>query len=160
MTNSLRYGAAALALASLATAAPASAQYAQVIGNDLSRCEGNKGPAIKIFVRGLKSGEGNLFVRTYRAERSDWLKSKRYLSRVDMKPRQGLVVVCVPVPKPGQYAVAVQHDVDGDREVDLFGDGGGMSRNPTVYVTAPGVSKTQFAVGDGVKPITIHMKYR
>tara|TARA_B100000678_G_scaffold271728_1_gene260644 strand:+ start:1085 stop:1600 length:516 start_codon:yes stop_codon:yes gene_type:complete len=147
--------------------APAGAhaqRYAQVIGNDMSRCSGG-GPAVRVTIEGLESGSGNLFVRTYRAERSDWLKSKRYLTRLDTSPRAGTMTVCVPLPASGTYAIAVQHDVNGNRETDFSTDGAGMSNNPKIGTflgipRPPSVDKVSFRAGPGVTNLRITMRYR
>lgn len=116
-------------------------------------------------ISGLRSGEGNLFVRIYRASRSDWLRSKRYLVRIDAKPRGGSMAVCVPVPEAGRYAIAVQHDINGNREVDFSRDGAAMSNNPQIgsflgIPRPPNVEKAAFSAGSGVTRISVDMRYR
>nr|WP_255551902.1 DUF2141 domain-containing protein [Erythrobacter crassostrea] len=157
-----------LALGAAIIFAPtASAQggYAQVIGNDMSKCSAGNGPAVRLRVSGLKSSSGNLFVRTYHAKSGDWLKSKRYLTRIDARPRKGSMTVCVPVPRAGNYAIAVQHDANGNREMDFSKDGAGMSNNPKIgsflgIPRPPSVQKASFSVGNGVKPLAITVRYR
>ena len=154
----------AAALASLAMA-PIAAQaqtYARVTGNDMSQCR--SGPAVRVAISGLKSGSGNLFVRIYHAKRSDWLKSKRYLTRVDASPRAGTMTVCVPIDGAGTYAIAVQHDVNGNRETDFSTDGAGMSNNPKIgsflgIPRPPSVDKASFRAGTGVTNVRISMRY-
>lgn len=161
-------GLSALALgASLAVAPPSAAQsgYANVLSNDMSRCAPGKGPAVRLRITGLRSSNGNLFVRTYYAKRGDWLKSKRYLTRIDAKPRAGTMTVCVPVPAQGSYAIAVQHDENGNREMDFSTDGAGMSNNPKIgsflgIPRPPSVSKAAFAVNGGVTRLNISVRYR
>lgn len=154
-------GAAAIAFAPAATA---QSGYANVIGNDLSKCASGKGPAVKVRISGLKSSAGNLYVRTYKATSRDWLKSKRYLTRVNARPRRGSVTVCVPVPAAGNYAIAVQHDINGNRKLDISKDGGGISNNVAVkrilgIPRPPSVSKAAFKVGSGVRNLSIAVKY-
>ena len=161
-------GAMALAGAgALGLAAPTAAQtqYAQVISNDMSQCAPGKGPAVRIQVNGLKSSSGNLFVRIYRANSRDWLKSKRYLARLDARPRAGSMTVCVPVPEAGRYAVAVQHDINGNRETDFSTDGAGMSNYPTIgsflgIPRPPSVDKAAFSAGSGVTNLNVTVRYR
>lgn len=148
-------------------AAPAFAQinYANVMTNDLGQCAPGKGPAVRLKLAGLRSGEGNVFVRIYRAHSGDWLKSKRYLTRVDAVPRKGTMAVCVPVDKPGNYAIAVQHDINGNRETDFSTDGAGMSNNPKIgsflgIPRPPSVEKATFRAGAGVSTMTIIVRYR
>lgn len=148
--------------------APMAAQaqrYAQVIGNDMSACRSGGGPAVRVTIDGLRSSNGNLFVRTYRATSSDWLKSKRYLTRLDTRPRAGTMTVCVPLPAAGNYAIAVQHDENGNRETDFSSDGAGMSNNPKIgsflgIPRPPSVSKASFAAGSGVTDMRITVRYR
>lgn len=153
--------------AALGAAGPALAQggYAAVSGNDMSACAPGKGPAVRLEVRGLRSGQGNLFVRIYKASARDWLQSKRYLLRVDAAPRAGTMAVCVPVPASGRYAIAVQHDENGNRETDFASDGAGMSNNPEIgrflgIPRPPGVDKAAFLAGPGITALHVTMRYR
>ena len=166
-TGALVLACAGLALVSGAVAGPAIAQsytYARTGTNDPGQCAAGKGPAVMLEVRGLKSGEGNLFVRAYPARKSDWLKSKRYVIRIDAAPRAGKVDVCVPLPAPGAYAIAVQHDVNGNRSTDISTDGAGMSNNPGFKTflgipRPPSVESVRFDAGSGVTRMTIRMVY-
>ena len=157
----------ALALAA-ALAAPVAAQgfvYARSMSNDPGQCTAGKGPAVQITVTGLKSSAGNLFVRAYPATKADWLVSKRYVMRVDAKPRAGSMTVCVPLPKEGAYAIAIQHDANGNRKTDISTDGAGMSNNPGIrkilglVPQPPSVEKVRFNAGSGVTRMTINMQY-
>ncbi|WP_066528724.1 DUF2141 domain-containing protein [Erythrobacter sp. CCH5-A1] len=149
-------------------AAPVAAQgyaYGRAVGNDLGQCAAGKGPAVRITVTGLKSSAGNLFVRAYPAQKSDWLVSKRYVIRVDAKPQAGSMTVCVPLPSTGDFAIAVQHDVNGNRKTDISTDGAGMSNNPGfkkvlgIIPQAPPLEKVRFSAGPGVTRMTISMIY-
>jgi uncharacterized protein (DUF2141 family) len=156
-----------LAIASGAAAGPTVAQtytYARTGANDLGLCSAGKGPSVLVEVRGLKSADGNLFVRVYPARKSDWLKSKRYVMRIDAAPRAGKVDVCVPLPSAGSYAIAVQHDANGNRSTDLSTDGAGMSNNPGFKTfigipRPPSVESARFDAGRGVTRISIKMFY-
>jgi uncharacterized protein (DUF2141 family) len=159
--------AAVLGLFGLAAATtPLAAQtLGAKIDNDMSRCAPGKGPAVRLEISGLKSSSGNLFVRTYRARESDWLKSRRYLHRIDTTPRKGATTVCVPLPAAGDYAIVVQHDANGNREKDFSSDGAGMSNNPEIKTflgipRPPGLDKTRFRAGEGVTRIAIQVKYQ
>ncbi|MFM7377443.1 MAG: DUF2141 domain-containing protein [Erythrobacter sp.] len=162
-----RRAVAALAMVG-ALAAPVGAQgyvYGRAVTNDLAQCAGGKGPAVRITVTKLKSASGNLFVRAYPATKADWLVSKRYVVRVDAKPQAGSMTVCVPLPATGDFAIAVQHDVNGNRKTDISTDGAGMSNNPGIkkilglVPQAPSVDKARFTAGPGVTRMTISMQY-
>lgn len=149
-------------------AAPVAAQgytYARSGPNDLSQCAADKGPAVRIAVSGIKSSSGNLFVRAYPARSSDWLKSKRYVMRIDAAPQAGSMTVCVPLPAPGDYAIAVQHDANGNRSTDISTDGAGMSNNPGIkkilglVPRPPSVEKARFTAGEGITRMSITMQY-
>ena len=158
---------AMLASASIAFTPPLSAQsgYANVIGNDMSKCASGKGPAVRLHISGLKNSNGNLFVRTYKANNRDWLESKRYISRLDARPRSGSMTVCIPLPSSGRYAIAVQHDINGNRSTDFSIDGAGMSNNPSIgsflgIPRPPSVEKAAFSAGSGVTQLSIRVRYR
>lgn len=157
---------AVLACSGLALAAPLAAQaYGSKIDNDLSMCAPGKGPAIRLEVTGLKSAQGNLFVRTYHARSGDWLKSKRYIHRIDTVPRKGSTTVCVPLPASGAYAITVQHDVNGNRDTDMSIDGAGVSNNPKLGTILglvprpPSLDKARFTAGEGITRMTIAIQY-
>ena len=162
MTFDFRLPVGLIALGALAlSAAPALAQYRQAIGNDMSRCRGG-GPAVLVTVDGVKASKGRVRVQSYHATAGDWLKKGRWINRIDSAARAGTMSFCLPVPSSGNYAVAVRHDLDGDGDTDLSSDGGGMSNNPSINIFnlgKPSVSKTSFAVGDGVTSIRIAMRY-
>jgi len=162
-----RRAAAGLALVG-ALAAPVAAQgyvYGRSMNNDLGECAADKGPAVRITVTGLKSSSGNLFARAYPATKADWLVSKRYVIRVDAKPQAGSMTVCVTLPAEGAFAIAVQHDANGNRKTDISTDGAGMSNNPGIkkilglVPQAPSVEKARFTAGPGVTRMTIAMQY-
>lgn len=147
----------------LGAAVPAHAQYKQKIANDMGKCRSGDGPAVLVAVDGIKASTGRVRVQSYNATAADWLKKGRWLTRTDLAAKAGTMSFCVPVPGSGNYAIAVRHDLDGDGETDLFGDGGGMSNNPSINIFnlgKPSVTKTSIAVGDGVKSIRIQMRYR
>jgi len=168
LRRGLAAGLAAAALAGL-VAAPAAAApvvFGSKIGNDLSQCAAGKGPAILLDVTNLKSSDGNLFVRTYYARSSDWLKSKRYIHRIETRPKKGTTTVCIPLPAAGAYAITVQHDVNGNRDTDLSIDGAGISNNPKfgnflgLIPRPPGVDKARFTAGPGITRMAISVQYQ
>lgn len=139
--------------------------YGRAVNNDLGECAAGKGPAVRITVTGLKSSAGYLFVRAYPATKADWLVSKRYIIRVDAKPQAGSMTVCVPLPGTGDFAIAVQHDINGNRKTDVSTDGAGMSNNPGIKKVlglipqAPPLDKVRFTAGPGVTRMTVSMQY-
>jgi uncharacterized protein (DUF2141 family) len=146
----------------LAAAAPATAQYRQVIANDASECDAGAGPAVRVAVSGIKNSSGMVRIQVYRGTEAEWLKKGAWLKRIEARARAGAMSFCLPVPAAGTYAVAVRHDVNGNGQTDLTQDGGGMSNNPSINIFnlgKPSYKKTAFAVGSGVTAIRIDMKY-
>jgi uncharacterized protein (DUF2141 family) len=157
-------------LAGLVLAIPASLgaqpKFTNLIANDMSRCAPGAGPAVRIDVSGMKSAEGLLIVRAFHARESDWLKAKKYFAKIHEPARKGQMSICVPVPKAGgTYAIALQHDVNGDYSTSFAVDGAGMSNNPVIKTflgipRAPALEQVSFPVGDGVTRLAITMRYR
>lgn len=154
---------AALALPHGLAAQP---KFTNLIPNDMSRCAAGAGPAVRIDVSGMKSADGLLIVRAYHARQADWLKGKKYFAKIHEPARKGAMSICVPVPQAsGDYAIVVQHDVNGDYATSFSVDGAGMSNNPVIKTflgipRPPAVEAAAFAVGSGVTRIAIAMRYR
>lgn len=161
MKRPLSAALAALALAGLATAAPAAAQYNREIGNDLGACNG-RGPAIRVTVNGIKSSTGTIRVQSYKATAAEWMAKGKWLTRTELPARRGAMVFCVPLSSPGTYGIAVRHDANGNGQTDIRSDGGGMSNNPSINIFnlgKPSYRSVALAVGNEVKAITITMRY-
>lgn len=157
--TSAAFAAGALAFA---VSAPALAQYRQTIGNDMSKCGAEGGPAVMVTVDGIKSSTGNVRVQSYRATATEWLAKGRWLNRIEVPARAGTMRFCMPVPATGSYGIAVRHDANGNGDTDLTRDGGAMSNNPSINILnlgKPSYRKTAFPVGNEVKAIRIQMRY-
>lgn len=155
-------------LGTLGTSAPAWAQasnasdYRNPVPNVMRNCAPGAGPAIRVTINGVKSASGTIRAQVYNGTKADWLESGKWLNRVELPARRGRMTVCLPVPKSGPYAVAVRHDVNDNDSTDIRIDGGAMSNNPSINIFnlgKPGIDKTRFSVGKGVKSIAITMKY-
>ncbi|MES2172806.1 MAG: DUF2141 domain-containing protein [Pseudomonadota bacterium] len=153
-----------MAGAAMIAAIPAMA-HGEEIANDLGRCESSaKGPAVLVDVRGFTAATGKVRVQSYPATRAAWLAKGEWINRIDtaVRPANGAMRFCVPVPKAGEYGIAVRHDRDGNGKTDISRDGGGFSNNPSISIFnlgKPGVEKAAFHVGPGVTKITINLKY-
>jgi uncharacterized protein (DUF2141 family) len=132
------------------------------IGNDLSRCSADKGPAVLVNVRGIKEASGRIRVQSYPATPGAWLAKGRWLHRIETRANSGSMSFCVPVSAEGKYGIAVRHDLNANGKTDISSDGGGFSNNPSINIFnlgKPSVSKAAFQVGPGVTRITINLKY-
>lgn len=156
-------GVAALALTGLAAPAPAEAQYRQKITHDASKCAGGSGPAVWLTINEIKESRGTIRVQSYRGTEEDWLEKGKWIYRMEAPAKAGSMTFCMPLPKPGTYAIAVRHDVNGNGSTDIFSDGGAMSNNPSLNIFnlgKPSYKKVAFNIGSGVKTMSIRMRYR
>ena len=147
----------AVATASLAVAPPVA--LAAPVGPDAARCQAG-GPALLVNLRGVKARRGSLNLYLFHAPKS-WLKSGQRVNRVNVPASATQLDVCVAVPRPGTYALAVRHDINGSRSSDLA-DGAGFSRNPRLSLTRfrPAYGQAAIPVGAGVTRVPVVLQYR
>ncbi len=126
---------------------------------------GSQHPALLVRVSGFKAISGDLRVQVYGDDPKQFVKGGERLARIDMPVRQAPTELCIAVPVPGRYAVAVRHDVNGDGNSGL-NDGGGFSRNPRISLgdvlarRMPAYEDVVIAVGNGPKPVDVVLNYR
>lgn len=152
-----------VAAAALALVAPIASAQAQVLGPDAPAChpEANVA-AVLVNVGGFKARTGKLRVQIYGDNPADFLAKGKKLRRIDLPvTRAGAMHVCVALPGPGHYAVAVRHDVEGSGKSG-WNDGGGFSRNPKISLTSlkPRYRDVVIGVGNGPREIDVVLNYR
>src|SRR3546814_18237564 len=99
------------------------------VGPHADLCKNNASAGLVEFV-GLKSRTGNVRIQLYANNPGTFLEKGKWLERIQVPVTgNGPMNVCVPVPKPGNYAVYVRHDRNGNGKSDRS-DGGGFSGNP------------------------------
>ena len=147
----------AAGLAGFASPAPA-----LVAGPHAEICRSGE-PSVIVRVQGLKTRTGILRVQLYANNKATFLEKKAYLERVDVQASDG-TDICVPVPRPGSYAVSVRHDVNGNRKSDRA-DGGGFSGNPDVSLgdlitkRKPDLARVAFRVAEGPVTVPVLLNY-
>ena len=150
-----------LAAAVLAAAPAASAQAA--LGPDAAACSnGSTRSALLVSVNGFKNRAGRLRVQLYGSNPDDFLSKGKKLRRIDLPVTgAGAMNVCVAVPKPGLYAIAVRHDADANGKSG-WNDGGGFTNNPKISLVdlKPSLREVAINVGRGVKPVSVVLNYR
>ena len=148
----------ALSGAAFAFAAPASAQ----LGPDAAACRGN-GQAVLVTVDGFRARTGNVRVAIYGSDPRQFLARGQTLRKVNVPvTAAGPMRICVALPGPGRYAVAVRHDVNGNNARGDWSDGAGFSRNPRISLTnlRPNYNNVAINVGRGVTPVNVTLLYR
>ncbi len=145
-------GCAALVAATSALALP-------VPAGATAGCAAGK-PSVIVHLAGFKRPTGKVKVTLYGSDRHRWLAKGGRISRVKVPVTGKAMDVCMPVPAPGRYAVAVHHDVNVNGERDRQ-DGGGYSRNPKVSLLnpKPSFSKAAFQVGNGPARVGVTLLY-
>ena len=149
-------------IAALLLGAGAAVPAAAALGPDAAACSDGK-PAFLVSVNGFKARTGKLRVQLYANDPKTFLAKGAKLKRIDLAVTgTGPMNICVAVPHPGTYAIAVRHDVNGDNSRGDWSDGGGFSNNPSLSLLhlKPSLRQTAVNVGNGVKPVSITLLYR
>lgn len=117
-------------------------------------------PSVVVHVAGFKRPAGKVKVSLYGADTNRWLAKGGKIGRVNVPVTGPAMDICVPVPAPGRYAVAVHHDLNVNGERDRQ-DGGGYSRNPKVslFNPKPAFSKAAFTVGNDPARVGVTLLY-
>jgi uncharacterized protein (DUF2141 family) len=150
-----RAGLAALALAALPAAAQAQ------LGADAAICRARQ-PSILVNIIGLSQRSGNIRVALYNNP-ATFLDRGQTLRKVNVPVTgAGPMRVCIAVPRAGQYAIAVRHDVDGDNARGDWSDGGGFTRNPRLSLMhlRPRFGEVAVNVGQDVLGVNVVLNYR
>ncbi|HEY7807535.1 MAG TPA: DUF2141 domain-containing protein [Croceibacterium sp.] len=154
MKHFLRYLPSALALL---WAANASAEE--------PACTGPQSP-VKLFVdvEGIRSSDGLIAVTLYADDSSKFLAhhGSLYVGRVPA--HSGATSVCIHVPRPGIYALAVYHDANANRHYDRTGvglpaEGYGFSNNPKVFLGMPAWKSVRLEVPKTGTHTAIRLRY-
>lgn len=135
---------------------------AGTLGPDAAACSQPGQPAVLARVSGFRTGSGNLRVQAYPATRADFLEKGHWLRRIDLAVAgRDVMDVCLRLPAPGAYAIAVRHDVDGNGRSG-WNDGGGFSRNPriTLLRLRPRVEDVAIDVPEGLARTHVVLNYR
>ena len=151
-------------IASLMAAAPLASAGAAMLGPHAEACVDGK-PSMLVHVEGLKARTGIVRVQTYGGDPSHYFDKGTYIERVEVRvPPVGPINVCMPVPRPGLYAVSVRHDANGNGSADFGNDGGGFSGNPNIslfdvmFKRKPSPVQVQIRVA-GPTPVPVVLNY-
>lgn len=152
--------AALAAAASLLTAAPAQAQSQAPAG-----CTGHASDTwVNVAVEDVRNGNGLVAVTLYADDASRFLAhhGSLYVGRVEAHP--GTTRVCLFVPKPGVYGIAVYHDENANRKIDrsalgLPREGFGFSNDPSTLAGIPSFRSVRLAIPRTGLTTHIHLRY-
>jgi uncharacterized protein (DUF2141 family) len=147
-------------LSALALAAVPAAAQAQ-LGADAATCRAGR-PSILVNVLGFNQRTGNVRVALY-GNPATFLDRGATMRKINLPVTPGGPMrICIAVPHPGRYAIAVRHDVDGDNAGGDWSDGGGFSRNPRISLLhlRPRFDAVAVNVGEGELGVNVVLNYR
>lgn len=131
------------------------------VGPHADACEGSGKNAMLVKIVGLKSHDGFVRVQSYGGDPAAYFDKGTYLERVDVPPSARTIEVCMPVPRPGTYAISVRHSLGGTFSMT---DGAGFSGNPNMslmdamFKRKPPAGEVQVRV-NGVARVSVTMNY-
>jgi uncharacterized protein (DUF2141 family) len=160
MTLPRRTCAAVAGLLALAAAAPqAQAQTAP------AGCTGAPSSTwITVIVEGVRSGSGLIAATVYADDSRKFLIKNGSLQVGRVKAVAGTTRICITLPGPGTYALAMYHDENGNQKFDRNGigfpaEGYGFSNNPSTIAGLPAFSSVRLAIPRAGLVSRIRMKY-
>ncbi len=151
-----------LSLSALALAAALAAPAAAGEGD----CTGTASAThFYVNVDNVRSSRGLIAVTLYTDDRRKFLAKRGSLYVGRVPARAGRTRVCIHVPRPGTYAVAVYHDADSDRSFDRTGlglpaEGFGFSNNPPTFFGLPNFDRVRLSVARTGLSTTVRLRYR
>lgn len=134
----------------------------------LAQEDGCTGPpsATRLYVNvsNVRSGQGLVAVTLYADDRKRFLakRGSLYVGRVPASV--GTTRVCIYLPAPGTYALAVYHDEDANRKfkrsgIGLPAEGYGFSNNAATLFGLPAFRSVRFSVPRSGFDTAIKLKY-
>ena len=117
-----------------------------------------------VNVEGVRASIGLIAVTLYVDDRKRFLAKRGSLYVGRVPAQQGRTRVCIHLPSPGVYGLAVYHDADGDRIFDksrlgLPAEAFGFSNNPPTLFGLPSFGKVRLQVSRSGLQTTVKLKY-
>jgi uncharacterized protein (DUF2141 family) len=151
------FTAGALLLAGLAVAPVAA--HAQ------ATCQGDPSDTkLHVVVQGVRNDDGLMTATLYGDDSAKFLKGAGELKVLREPAKAPVTDMCVWLPGPGNYAVAVYHDAKGAMRftrgaLGMPTQGYGFSRNPHLFLGPPSLAATTFPAGTGETTVFVKLRY-
>ena len=125
------------------------------------------GPAsaarIIVTIDGMHNAQGNVFVGLY-ASPAKFLQGNQSDAQRKVRASTGPITVTFDNLPPGTYAVGAFHDENGNDHLDtnflgLPIEGYALSNGVRVVMAKPTFQQAAFTVGNGDKPVALHIRY-
>jgi uncharacterized protein (DUF2141 family) len=119
---------------------------------------------ITVIVDGIRSSSGLVAATLYADESRRFLVKNGSLQVGRVKAVAGTTRVCITVPRPGTYALAIYHDENGNEKFDRNGigfpaEGYGFSNNPSTIAGLPAFRSVRIAIPRAGLAARVHLKY-
>lgn len=119
---------------------------------------------IQVEVRNVRSAKGLVTVTAYPDEVRRFLAPRGKVERVREKATAPVTTVCLEVPGPGVYAIAVYHDENGDKDfnrtrVGLPAEGYGFSNDAPATAGLPSFNAVRFRAKGPIHRMALRMRY-
>ena len=125
------------------------------------------GPAsaarIVVTIDGMHSSQGNVFVGLY-ASPNKFLNGNQCDAQRRVRASTGPITVVFDNLRPGTYAVGAFHDENANDHLDtnflgLPTEGYALSNGVRAVMAKPTFQQAAFTVGNGDKPVALHIRY-
>ena len=119
---------------------------------------------LQVEVRNVRSARGLVTVTAYPDEPRRFLAPRGKVERVREKAIAPVTIVCLEVPAPGVYALAVYHDENGDKDfnrtrVGLPAEGYGFSNDAPTAAGLPSFNAVRFRAKGPIHRMSLRMRY-
>ena len=131
-----------------------------------AECQGPKSEtSIEVTVMGLRDAKGQVAVTLYADDPSHFLVKHGSLYSGRVTAVAPVTKMCLYVPKPGVYALAVYHDANANQKFDRGGliglpiEAYGFSNNPPTFVSLPTFRSVRLNIARSGMTTSISLKY-
>lgn len=127
-------------------------------------CAGQPGAArVQIFIDGVRTDQGLMTATLYPADQGKFLKANGQLLVWRVPATAPTTQMCLWVPAPGPYALAIYDDLNSNHRFDhtTFAplEPYGFSQNPRIYFILPSVRSATFQAQAGDTTLHIYLHY-
>ena len=122
------------------------------------------GPTLHVTATGARRVAGDIAFTLYGADPARFLKSHGSLAVIRVTLTSTRAAACFTVSSPGDYAVAIYHDENGNHHFDrnflgLPVEGYGFSNDAPTYLGPPSFGAARIAIHAGDNTASIRLRY-
>ena len=119
---------------------------------------------ILVTIDNVRSAEGLVTAVLYDDKPEHFLKKGKRLDRARVEAQAGATKLCLAPPGPGDYAIAIYHDENGNKKFDrnfigIPTEGYGFSNNPGFRFGKPDLEEVLFQTNGAATEMTVSFLY-